>query len=207
MKAARNSISANYTIDMEGWRLLLRNWYAANFINASTGPYGYRGDPAFKKITSGYFYSKEPVYHYFNFHLFPGEGVFGLTEYPPYHDFDTNIIKYAGIDPDSSSGVADLFIPDHETKTGYNYLLTYNIDLDDKGTTEIVGIPLNMGTVSGQISASSGIVSGSRNYYSLQRTVPDSYPISAGEMLRRNGFAEENQEQNSIKLRIKTADE
>ena len=203
VNAARKSIDNTYTTGSNGWRFILRDWLAANFINAPSGRYGYKGDSALKDLTPWFHYSEESEYKYYSYDLFPGEGISSYTEYPPIVE-DSSKIKYAGMEDDPSAVVTDLSVTG-TTKTGYNWLLTYNIDTNTEGNSTEAKIPLSisipkqspgersiLGSPPDHIKPkgsinfdSSGIVSQPRKPFVRP------YPISARDRLRRNGYDED----------------
>ena len=151
------------------WGNLLRDWLAANYINNSSGPYGYKNELTLKA-------------HYFSYNdettckLYPGEGVYSyvntLQQVPPSGTGDNGNIKYAGLATDSVMTSGSYI---HES----NALLTYNINTFLKGGLE------------------EGIITGASPPASIHpaagvsgRSVLSSNPIavSGADMLRRNGF-------------------
>jgi len=128
----RDIISSNYcdyqaveNAAGEDWDILLKNWLAANYINDSTGEYGYKGDISDIVVHMAPAGSTE-------FRLYPGEGVYSPTD-----DGDTMPlqgtrgpnIRYAGLD--KTEGVSD------STVFPGGVLLTYNINTAIDGIAEI----------------------------------------------------------------------
>jgi hypothetical protein len=150
----------------EDWDTLLKSWMAANYINSSTGVYGYKGDiqavtthtvPAGKTKIS----------------LYPGEGVYSLTDAGdtiPSQDININKnIKYTGLNK-AAVEVSDSVV------FAAGRLLTYNMN------------PVIYGR------AETGITTGkaaSVNIAPMGRSVTSSYSgpyrIGAGDVLSRNG--------------------
>ena len=113
--------------DYSDWETLLRDWLAANYINASSGIYGYKNDPVLNNITP-----KTVPAGTKSLNLYPGEGVYSVVN----NTFTTmpssdagSYIRYAGLNKNfpqvSSSNVY----------TG-GRLLTYNINSDFDGGSE-----------------------------------------------------------------------
>jgi hypothetical protein len=108
------------------WETLLRTWLAANYINKSSGPYGYRNTDKLKLVRVSTIGGTTQT-------LYPGEGVYssitGGTGFTPRSGGGTNI-RYGGL---RSNGDTDF--------EGISYsgdgLLTFNINIDSrKGGTE-----------------------------------------------------------------------
>jgi len=123
-----NAVTEAANIAMSGngyynWGTLLKTWLAANYINAPSGPYGYRNDSVLKNIKV-----KTAPRNATSIPLAPGEGVYSKTEnyaMPP----SSQNIRYAGL---NKSGNA---VSDTETFSG-GALLTYNTNANIEGRTE-----------------------------------------------------------------------
>jgi hypothetical protein len=101
------------------WETLLRSWFAANYINASSGPYGYKGEISYLKEhpTSGS-----------TIQLKPGEGVYSVLGSVPSSGSGDNI-RYAGL---TKGGTGSVTLGGTGTLT-----LTYNANDDwEEGGSE-----------------------------------------------------------------------
>jgi hypothetical protein len=125
------------------WDTLLKTWLAANYINASSGQYGYSGDSAFAGM-------KAPVAPAgtTSLNLFPGEGVYSITSSStsPPSGQGTNIRNTFL----SATGVND------STSFNGGALLTYNVNTNIEGARETgvtTGVAANqvMRTVSSSV--------------------------------------------------------
>ena len=106
------------------WAVLLKTWLAANYIQANTGPYGYRGDSALNNNITRHFAPAGQT----NISLYPGEGLFSKTATAIPMPSQGTHIRYAGL---SASGEVS------DTLTFVNgVLLTYNVDPNIYGDTE-----------------------------------------------------------------------
>jgi len=106
------------------WGTLLRTWLAANYINASTGPYGYENDNFLKRIKA-----KTMPEGMLNVLLYPGEAVYSITKAGfPWPNEEKNI-KYAGLNSRSP------WINNEASFDG-GALLTYNINPNRHGYPE-----------------------------------------------------------------------
>ena len=121
------TIAANKYMPGQGyddWGTLLRNWLAANYINAPNGPLGYMNDSELKNINARILPPEIP-----SLYLAPGEGVFSDV----FEDFtmpaNTGNIRYASLreNPPELSDTA--IFPG-------GVLLTYNVCTDIAGNTE-----------------------------------------------------------------------
>ena len=173
LSSAKNRIN-NYSYTE--WRYLLRNWMAANYSNASSGIYGYRGEEAFSTIRTTVFSGKTPGDQ--TIQLFPGEGIF--TKSPNMPTAPSINIKYAGLSKTSSPNDANL--------SGSSAMLSYNIDTKKNGSASNAVIPLSSLDASQQPKLYMGTTMSPRGITSPQGVLPtDPYPISAGDMLTING--------------------
>jgi hypothetical protein len=153
----------------DDWGTLLKTWLAANYINAPSGPYGYKNDSVLKGLKA-----KTAPNGVTNIPLAPGEGVYSLTNnynLPP----KKQSILYAGLD---KSGNA---LSDTKTFSG-GALLTYNVNTNTRGATE-------SGTTTGvAASVEFDINVLGRSVAEVSFSGP--YVIDAGSIIRRNGFEE-----------------
>jgi hypothetical protein len=181
-KAAHNKISTDYGND---WGKLLRDWLAANYINADGGRYGYMDDPVLKTIKA----PTAPA-DTTKLSLYPGEGVYSIVNSSYSGGMPTSgansKIAYVGLN--NSGDVIGSAIDVNTTAA----LLTYNIDTvnyvvyNDDGT--ITPLQVEDGTVTG-IAASVGI-SQTQGRFAGEPLGP--FRISATDMLRLNGRGSSN---------------
>ncbi|MDR1277275.1 MAG: hypothetical protein LBK02_00830 [Treponema sp.] len=110
------------------WETLLRTWLAANYINRSPGPYGYKDDSKLKYIRVS------PLLGETQALLYPGEGVYstitGGSGSPSSGEGGANI-RYGGL---GINGGTD-FVGKGGTYSG-NRLLTFNSNNNHEGGTE-----------------------------------------------------------------------
>ena len=100
------------------WETLIRNWLAANYINAPAGLYGYKNDQELISVRP--FINRRAGDSATPFPLYPGEGVYTQkTEMPAASAY----IKYAGLPARGSAGV-----PNDTSAAGSSVLLSYNVD-------------------------------------------------------------------------------
>jgi hypothetical protein len=160
-----------YTTD---WETLLRDWYLANYINASSDRHGYLNEPVLKEVKFPFF----PGYNE-SWELFPGEGVYSIApsafEVPSNPASPNKNIRHVGI---SSAGS---LVNSGSSVTGA--LLTYNVNTNLKGDYE-------WGTLTGEAPPPKAnivvnTIPGSRSVVSS--VLPGPFPISAQDMLRQNG--------------------
>jgi hypothetical protein len=149
----------------DDWPTLLKTWLAANYINAPSGPYGYMNDDTLKTVRARTAPSGTR-----SVNLYPGEGVYSITNTGFTMPSNNGNIRYAGLNRNSPA-VNDTGI------FASGALLTYNVD------TNIDGRPQS-GTTTG-VAASMGAIPIS---LSVQAALSGPYKISAGDMLRRNGY-------------------
>jgi hypothetical protein len=156
------------------WGTLLKTWMAANYINAPSGPYGYRNDPALNTVQA-----KTAPAGTTSLPLLPGEGVYSRTEpddnTSSYTPGSGSHIKYAGLDKATGT------VSDTETFAG-GALLTYNTNTDLEGQNEtgrLTGVMMETGVTQ------SGGGAGSRSIGDSAREYP--IRIDARDMLARNG--------------------
>jgi hypothetical protein len=149
------------------WGDLLRDWLAANYINASTGRYGYGNDPTLKNLNKHLLTTATAS-------LYPGEGVFSKidTAYVtanPSKPEDKTYIKYS------------ILTTAPGTTMAVGALLTYNVNTvnNDEG---YFPSPED-GTVTGVASIS--VVDGRFVAPPVELSGP--FWVSGGDVLRRNG--------------------
>jgi hypothetical protein len=145
----------------ETWDNLLKNWMAANYINSDTGTYGYKGEIP---ITAHY----API-NAIEFFLYPGEGVYSLTDTGDTIPSQGTNIRYAGLNKNGTVSDSTVY-----TKGA---LLTYNRN------SELEDFP-EKGMTTGK-APSANIAS------SNERSIMSSYSgplrIGAGDVLRWSG--------------------
>jgi hypothetical protein len=152
------------------WPLLLRDWHAANYTNATSGLYGYKNDTTLKEVRAPMVPGGTT-----SVDLFPGEGVYSKTTTTGSSvPANSGNINYAGLSPTGSTGVPS------STTSANGAQLTYNVD------TNLNGLPFP-GSTTGNASAGISItdVSGSVQIASNKFSGP--YKVDAGYFLRRNG--------------------
>jgi hypothetical protein len=144
------------------WQLLLRDWHAANFTNAASGRYGYRGDSTLKNV-------KAPMVAggTTSLNLFPGEGVYsssttGVLPWTPGN------IRYAGLPPASGS-------PSDTNSFASGARLTYNVNVDWKNGTSESGSTTGIAAPSVGISMPGGSVQIGSNKFTGPFKVDMSY--------------------------------
>ena len=172
--AAAADICSDYD---NNWERLLRDWLAANFINAGTGRYGYKNIAGLRDIGPWFLIGSDDT----GFQLFPGEGIYTQKKsMPPPSD----IIKYASLN------WTDIIVNDTEIVAGHDALLSYNIDPNR------YGIPSSCYPFSTETALSLQPGTGWNKPRSLVQGSPFNgpYPISADDMLRRHRQREEKPE-------------
>jgi hypothetical protein len=148
------------------WGTLLKTWLAANYIMAPTGSYGYKDDDYLSGIQT-----KTAPSGPISIVLYPGEGVYSLTNSAGSTPAPGDKIKYAGLNKTGQ------ILNDNSVFAG-GALLTYNVNTDQSR-------PPESGTTTG---VGANLLPGSR----FAGAVPmGPFAISAGDMLRRNGHKEE----------------
>jgi len=108
----------------DDWGTLLKTWLAANYINASSGPYGYRGEGTLKNVKA-----KTVPEGMENIRLYPGEGVYSITRSGFPWPSEGKDIKYAGLTTISP------WVSDSSIYNG-GALLTYNVNTNEYGSPE-----------------------------------------------------------------------
>ena len=163
----------------DGWDLLLRDWLAANFINAPTGRWGYRDAPAYRDIQARPIVSTSPTVS-----LFPGEGVFSLTPnaitFPTMNAGVGGNIRYAGL---RRTGAPDLSDDSIFAGTG-NALLSFNVSTD-VSYHPTTGAPIATATTATITGFAPTIASLSEARFA-DDLLAGPFPISGRHMLRQN---------------------
>jgi hypothetical protein len=163
--AANEAMRGN---DYDDWGTLLKTWLAANYINAPSGPYGYKSDGVLKNVKA-----KTAPNGVTNIPLSPGEGVYSLTNnynLPP----KKQSILYAGLDKSSGK------VSDTTTFSG-GALLTYNVNTKTNGRTE-------SGTTTGVAASYADAGNNALDRSVTGASFSGPYVIGFGDVLRRNGF-------------------
>jgi len=150
----------NYNDD---WNTVLKTWLAANNIQSTINEYGYKNDTTLNNLKK-WSAPTSPTTIY----LAPGEGVYSKIT-SALSVSDTGNIKYVYI---SGSTI-------QSSAVNSGVLLTYNSNTDNKAGTET-------GNTTGVALTTSIIADNSR---SVSSSFTGPYRISAGDMLRRNGFS------------------
>jgi len=149
------------------WVVLLRTWHAANFINASSGIYGYRGDPELSKIIV-----PAPPSINTSISLAPGEGVYSsFTANSSMPLPSQNNIRYASLSK-TGTEFSETLAASGRT------LLTYNANLSRSGNSE-------NGATTGNPIASVNMDSPAR---SVMPETLGPYRIDAGDFISRRQF-------------------
>ena len=153
----------------DDWGTLLRTWFAANYVNAPSGQFGYMDDGVLRNIKASTMPGGTT-----SINLAPGEGVYSVTNSNFSMPRNGGNIRYAGLSTGSP------WLSDSAVFSG-GALLSYNINTDTWGRAE-----------SGSISGISSSVDSTPDEISRQAPVfPGPFAISAGDMLRRHGHQEE----------------
>ena len=171
------------------WGTLLRNWFAANYVNASSGPYGYRNDSLLRTIQPKYLTGNPG-----SFPLAPGEGVYTQKTSMP---SATNYVKYAGL-PERGSQTAP---NSNATATGFSALLSYNIDTNTEGTASPSN-PFSLETIPPPTDTDLQPNRSMGQSHLLTRP----FPVSARDMLARNGHREHNIDFQQLRQGIKISE-
>jgi hypothetical protein len=159
-----NALNAKTSDNYSDWGTLLKTWLAANYINASTGRYGYMNEPVLKDLKAPTVATGTT-----SLRLYPGEGVYSITSSSGSTYPQGQIIKYAGLNRTSPQ------VSDTSTYAG-GALLTYNINTDIKGDYD-------QGTTTGV--SSNAVINSQVRFVTPPLSGP--YRIDAGDLLRRNG--------------------
>jgi hypothetical protein len=166
--AANRAMSGN---GYNNWETLLKTWLAANYINASSGPYGYRNDSTLKNIRA-----KTMPSGVMNVSLAPGEGVYSMTDNFAMPSNRQNI-RYAGLNKAGNN------LSDTATFSG-GALLTYNANTNIEGRTE-------SGTTTGVASYEAADIDDALARSAVGIGFSGPFVIDARDVLRRNGFERE----------------
>ena len=168
-QAANSYMSGN---GYSEWGTLLKTWLAANYINESSGRYGYGNDEMLRKIKAKTVPDKT-----LKVPLAPGEGVYSITTNNFAKPNNTGNIRYAGLN--------DHELNDTRTFNG-GALLTYNVNTNKNDI-----IPDDSYKEEGEttgVGADIGIIANSPSRQAFSPGRP--FVISAADMLRRNGHEE-----------------
>jgi len=116
------------------WSTLLKTWLAANYINASSGPYGYMDDPALKLVVP----RPVPAKSGNTLKLAPGEAVYSITKTAPTLTGQGKNIKNTFLNRSEKEVSDTSYYPN-------GAMITYNINTDiwSKGTDETGRIMAN----------------------------------------------------------------
>ena len=150
----------------DNWDGLLRDWLAANYINTSSGRYGYANDSTLRTLNKHLLTTSGTT------PLYPGEGVFSKINASYNIPSNNGDIKYSLL---TSSGISN------QTTITSGALLTYNVNTvnNDDG---YFPSPED-GTVTGVASIS--VVDG--RFVSPPVVLSGPFWVSGGDVLRRNG--------------------
>jgi hypothetical protein len=153
------------------WGTLLKTWLAANYINAPSGPYGYKNDSILKNISA-----KTMPSGVMNVSLAPGEGVYSITNGFTMPS-SRQSIRYAGLNKTGNA------LSDTATFSG-GALLTYNANTNTGGGTE-------SGTTTGVASYEAADIDDALARSAAGVGFSGPFVIDARDVLRRNGFERE----------------
>jgi hypothetical protein len=146
------------------WSLLLRDWLAANYINAENGRYGYMKEKDLRTVKAPMFPGGTTTVN-----LYPGEGVYSKIESSEILPSSSGYISYAGLGSTIvSSGSAS------------GARLTYNTNTDKTGSS-LTGSTTGVGVASIAVSDGNVLSQIAINEFS------GPYIVDAGFYLRRNG--------------------
>jgi len=163
-QAVTNAASIN-SAHKNNWQLLLRDWYAANYINDSSSLYGYKNDPTLKDVKANLFLNAAT-----SVNLYPGEGVYSKTTAADTLPTDSTYIKYAGL---STSGAPS------SSGTANGARLTYNVNTNKNDSSE-------SGSTTG-IAASVGISMPDGRSVIQQNKFSYPFKVDMGYFRSRNG--------------------
>ena len=163
--AASSRINASYS---NNWGGLLRDWLAANYINASNGRYGYGTE--LRTLNKHLLTTKGTT------PLYPGEGVFSKID-QAYVD--------AGNKPGDAGNIKYSILTTAPQDTlAVGALLAYNTN-----TVNTANTPSANGTLTGVPASISAGVSVDGRFVSPPVALSGPYWVSGGDVLRRNGMA------------------
>ena len=163
--AVRQAVNSNISgMSSFSWENIMRTWHAANYINSSSGIYGYKNDPILKMIHA----TTAPA-GVTSLNLFPGEGVYSVTPGSGSLPANSGNVKYAGLNKPSSL---------LSTVTSYSggALLTFNVNPNIEGFWE-------SGTTTGLAS-----INTAPSPRSLTTVLSGPFPIGAKDVLKEIGF-------------------
>jgi len=163
-KAARTSGGSFPLGSDDDWESLLKTWLAANYLNTSSGLYGYKNEESLKYIKA-----ETAAAGTVSLPLAPGEGVYSYTKSAGAAPGSGTHVRYAGLD------VTNKTLSDTAVFSG-GALLSYNSNTNQRDGWEY-------GTTTGDAPPAFMSLS-----ISLDAPLYGSFPISAGDMLRRNGY-------------------
>jgi len=178
--AAKESIDPKYD---NNWGLLLRDWLAANYINAPDGIYGYKNEPLLKTIKAPYAPADTTI------SLAQGEGVYSVSRPSNLSLINSNSpnIKYATLKAENSpEDISGTYTANSGTLLTYNvnttktYYWNDEISINEDGT--ITGITASLVPAASEVSASR----------SVSPELPGPFPIGAQDMLRQRGRGNES---------------
>jgi len=150
----------------DNWSLLLRDWYAANYMNEISGLYGYKNDTKLKNVKAKVFPTTDT-----SVNLYPGEGVYSKTMTTDTLPPSTNNIKYAGL-------VAYTPVDSGYVKGTW---LTYNVNTNKEG-------PFETGKTTGNAPSASISMSSVRSSVQIDsKKFSGPYKVDASYFNRRNG--------------------
>jgi hypothetical protein len=145
------------------WDDLLRNWMAANYINSSSGVYGYKDE-----FQIAVHYAPKDIT---KINLYSGEGVYSFTEAGFTMPSQSGNIKYAGL---NNTTVSDTSV------YASGALLTYNKSIE---------LAQEEGIITGKAPPSASIASS--NGRSIISSYSGPFRIGGGDLLRMNGSKKE----------------
>jgi len=151
------------------WGALLKTWLAANCINASSGPYGYKDDPALKLIKA----RTVPDEAESPLRLYPGEGVYSVTKTAPTLTGQGENIKNTFLNSSGKEVRDTSYYPN-------GVMITYNTNRDIEGAFEIGQIMTGI--------ADSSLINAAKRH-SAQTRLTASFKIDASHYFRRKNNA------------------
>jgi hypothetical protein len=171
-EAVTDIISGEVSADYLSWETLLKTWMAANYINASGGPYGYKNDDTLKQIKANTIPDGAT-----SLYLYPGEGVYSIIP----DVFSTPVlgsegnIRYVFLDRETQN------MSDGSFSAG-NALLTFNINTVNLDTVD--------NPVQREEGETTGICEPDDNTVTKGRYVKapfkGPFPVGAGDVLRQD---------------------
>jgi len=165
-RAVTNSLGTP-AVTQAAWAGLLEEWHIANYLNNSTGRYGYKNDPVLKHVKANYYPANDLTVE-----LLPGEAVYSYSEAGmpslPVLNSGTNI-RYHGLTSSSSVPAGGA-------------LLTHNVDTV---FTELNGKFYGAETEGRLTGETPPIMASIQASFQFEPSGP--YRIDAGDILRQNG--------------------